>query len=174
MRMLITEEQAQTLYANRSKNAYDRKSAKRAIFARVRRDHPAIGRNKFTVFVEDPLNPLYRVIRSKYNKQPLDDGRPEPAVVEVTGLPVAAAVRAADPAAAPAVKAKPAAKKAAAKPAVKKAVAKPAAKKAAAKPAVKKVAAKKAPAKAAPAKKAPAKAASKAVKPAAKAPAKRK
>ena len=141
MKLFCSEVQAQALLNARKLPARERKAVKRTIFGSIHMEHKLPKQPKVVVFVENPDNPMYRQLRDKRTKLPLDDGRPEPVVV-----PVAKAVKpkkvAVKKAAAPAkAVAKTPAKKAPAK-----AVVKPAAKKAPAK-AVVKPAAKKAPAK---------------------------
>ena len=128
MQVKCTEVQAQALLVARRYNHHDRKTAKRLVFAEIRRDNPSLRVGKFVLFIENPANELYRVLRDKRTKLPVDDGRPEPVIAFAPGLE--------------AIVKKVAAKKPAVKVAAKKA---PAVKVAAKKPAVK-VAAKKAPA----------------------------
>ena len=127
MHIKCTPAQADAFVAARSLSTYNRKAAKKRIFAEIRRQHPQARARKFVLFVADPSNPLYCVLRDKATKLPLDDGRPEPVQL---AAPVAQAK------AAPGVRAitKAVAKKAAP---AKKAVVKAPAKKVAAKPAAK-------------------------------------
>jgi hypothetical protein len=136
--MKITEQQAQTLLHARKMSRHDRSSVKKRVFAEVKRQHGIPSATKITLFIENPKNPLYCVIRDKRSKLPLDNGVPDVAKPVVKAQsPVTAK--------APAAKA-PAAKAPAKAPAAKAPAAKVAAKKAPAK-APAKVAAKKAPAK---------------------------
>ena len=157
MKLFCSEVQAQALLNARKLPARERKAVKRTIFASIHMEHKLAKQPKIVVFVENPDNPMYRQLRDKRTKLPLDDGRPEPVVVPVVK----------------AVKPKKASTKKVAAKSVAKAPAKKAPAKAVVKPAAKKVPAKKAPAKAVvkpAAKKAPAKAVVKATaKPAAKA-----
>jgi len=163
----ITEEQAATLLAARTKPSYERKRIKKSVFSAVHSKYPSIGRAKIRIFIENPNNPDYLVLRDKATGKPFGVTVPDP-------VPVTQAV---SPAAEPAKPAKP---KAAAKPAKAAAPAKEPAKKAAVKPKAAKPAAAKAAPKAAkaavkpkaaakPAAKVAAKAAPKAAKPAVKA-----
>lgn len=145
MQIKIDATYCQRLLAARTSS--NRRNLKRGIFSEIRSRYN-VPTTKFVVFVEDPSNPLYGVLRSKYNKQPLDDGQPAPAA-EVPVAPAKAVVKRATPTKKAAVKviAKAPAKKTAAKPAAKKAApAKAPAKKAAAKPVAKKAAPAKKPA----------------------------
>ena len=154
----ISEAQAQRLLEARTKDRYQRKNIKKAVFSEVRREHGIPYSTKFRIAIENPDNPMYLVVRNKRTDQPLTNGLPDPVVTTAASAPaahvatpvpaapaaaVASAVSkvAAKKAAAPAKKAAPAAKAPAKKaaPAVKKAPAKkaapvkaPAAKKAAA------------------------------------------
>ena len=149
--MFITETQARALLAARTLTGHVRKSTKRSIMQQIHKDHPAIGNQKIVLFIENPDNPYYAVIRSKRTKLPLDDGKqaalPAPKA-KAPAKKVAAKKPAAKVAAkkVPAKKAAPVAKKPAAKVAAKKVPAKKAApvvKKAAPKAVAKKTAAKK-------------------------------
>lgn len=130
--MLISETQARALLAARTLNTSARKATKRSIMRQIHADHPAIGGKKIVLFIENPDNPMYCIIRDKRTKLPLDDGKVAP-----KALP---APKTAAPAKKVAAKKVPAKKVAAAKPAVKVAAKKVPAKKAA--PAAKKVIAK--------------------------------
>lgn len=91
----------------------------RAIFRKIKEEAGLNQSKKIVVFIENPLNPLYRVIRDANTKMPLDDGHgviPEIAAVELPAKPVAKPKKTSP------------AKKASTKPAAKKATAKPAAK----------------------------------------------
>ena len=143
MHIKCTPAQADAFVAARSLSTYNRKAAKKRIFAEIRRQHPQARARKFVLFVADPSNPLYCVLRDKATKLPLDDGRPEPVqlAASVAQAKAAPGVRAKAVAkkAAPAKKAvvKAPAKKAVVKAPAKKAVVKAPAKKVAAKPAAK-------------------------------------
>jgi hypothetical protein len=144
--MKITEQQAQALLAARKLSAYTRKAEKKKIFSAIKSEHGIPRSTKIVLCIENPANELYRVIRDKRSRLPLDNG-----VQEAAKAPVVAQSPAAKAAAKKAVPAKAAAKKAVpAKAAAKKAVpAKAAAKKAVpAKAAAKKAVPAKAPAKA--------------------------
>lgn len=149
--MFITETQARALLAARTLTGYLRKNTKRSIMQQIHKDHPAIGNQKIVLFIENPDNPYYAVIRSKRTKLPLDDGKqaalPAPKA-KAPAKKVAAKKPAVKVAAkkVPAKKAAPAAKKVVAKAPAKKVVAKkaaPVAKKAAPKAVAKKTTAKK-------------------------------
>ena len=174
MHIKCTPAQADAFVAARSLSTYNRKAAKKRIFAEIRRQHPQARARKFVLFVADPSNPLYCVLRDKATKLPLDDGRPEPVqlAAPVAQAKAAPGVRAITKAVAKkAAPAKKAVVKAPAKKAVVKAPAKKAVVKAPAKKAVVKAPAKKAVVKA-PAKKVAAKPAAKPAKAVSKAPAK--
>jgi hypothetical protein len=81
MQVKCTPAQAAAFVAARSLNRYDRKVIKARLFAQIRREHPAVSAKKFVLFVENPDNPLYCVLRDKRTKLPLDDGRPEPVAI---------------------------------------------------------------------------------------------
>ena len=136
MHIKCTPAQADAFVAARSLSTYNRKAAKKRIFAEIRRQHPQARARKFVLFVADPSNPLYCVLRDKATKLPLDDGRPEPVqlAAPVAQAKAAPGVRAITKAVAK--KAAPA-KKAVVKAPAKKAVVKAPAKKVAAKPAAK-------------------------------------
>jgi hypothetical protein len=152
--MKITEQQAQALLDARKLSTYGRKAEKKRIIAEVKRQHGIPSATRIRLAVENPENPLYRVIRDKKTRLPLDNG------VAEAPKPV---VKAQSPVTAKSTAAKTVAKKAPAKVAAKKAAPAPAKKavpaKAPAKKAVpaKKAAAKKAVPAKAPAKKAPTK-----------------
>jgi len=141
--MKVTEQQAQALLAARKLSAYDRKAEKKKIFSAIKAEHGIPSSTKIVLCIENPANELYRVIRDKRSRLPLDNG-----VQEAAKAPVVAQSPAAKAAAKKAVPAKAATKKAVpAKAAAKKAVPAKAAAKAVAKKAVPaKAAAKKAPA----------------------------
>lgn len=112
------------IYGSKGKRNRAGRDASRAIFRKIKQEAGLPQSKKIVVFIENKDNPLYRVIRDKFTKLPLDDGRGHvPVIVEAKKEP---------------------AKKAPAKPATT--AKKVAAKKAPAKPATpaKKVAAKKA------------------------------
>jgi hypothetical protein len=133
MQMLITEVQAKALRDNRvnstkrdgAKRYYNStgKRIKRGIYADIRRAHGIATGTKIVFFIDNESNPLYRVIRDKRTKLPLDDGKVAPVaapalpspVVDVVAKPVKATKA---PAAKKAVAAKAPAKKAPAKKAV--------------------------------------------------------
>jgi uncharacterized membrane protein len=151
MKMFITEQQAQALLAARKLSAYGRKAEKKKIFSAIKSEHGIPRSTKIVLCIENPANELYRVIRDKRSRLPLDNG-----VQEAAKAPVVAQSPAAKAAAKKAVPAKAAAKAVTKAPAKKAVPAKAAAKKAVpAKAAAKAVAKKAVPAKAV-AKKAPA------------------
>ena len=129
MQILCTTSQAETLLKARSLAPYDRKKAKRVVMQQIHEMHDLPSKPAIVLFVENPNNPLYRVIRNKQTKLPLDDGRPEPkAKAPAVATPVADKAKA--KAAADKAKAKAVADKAKAKAAADKAKAKAAADKA--------------------------------------------
>ena len=136
MHIKCTPAQADAFVAARSLSTYNRKAAKKRIFAEIRRQHPQARARKFVLFVADPSNPLYCVLRDKATKLPLDDGRPEPVQLAASVAQAKAAPGVRAIAKAVAKKAAPA-KKAVVKAPAKKAVVKAPAKKVAAKPAAK-------------------------------------
>ena len=95
-RMFISETQAQTLLDAREKP--NRAAVKRAVFREVRQQYGIPTSTRLKVAVEDPSNPLWRVLRNKRTGLALDNGLPEP-VVEKAASP---AKKAASPKAAPA------------------------------------------------------------------------
>ena len=113
MQILCTVAQAETLLNARNRPQPERKRIKREVFNQIHAMHGLPKRPRITLFVENPNNPLYRILRDKSTKLPLDDGRPEPVVVARVKAPVPAIT-------AKAVKAAPA-KKVAAKAAPAKA-----------------------------------------------------
>ncbi len=121
----LTQDQAARMLAARTGNAYTRKAVRKAVFAEVRRTYPSIGRTKLRVAIENPDNPLYLVLRNKYNGEQLGITTPDPVVVKQAVSPAAtpAVAKPAAPAAKPAKAAAPAKKTA---PAKKVAPAKPA------------------------------------------------
>jgi hypothetical protein len=116
MKMFITEQQAQALLAARKLSAYGRKAEKKKIFSAIKTEHGIPRSTKIVLCIENPANELYRVIRDKRSRLPLDNG-----VQEAAKAPVVAQSPAAKAAAKKAVPAKAAAK-AAAKAVTKKAV----------------------------------------------------
>lgn len=148
----ITEKQGEALLAIRKDfkagkiNTYERKRRKGVIMDQIHKDHETIlgkrGRygKKIKLFIENPDNPLFLVIRDKRTGMPFDDGKPEakkPAITLVKPVTKAKPKVTAKAAAKKvATKAKPAAKKASAKKAATKA--KTPAKKSAAKKTAKK------------------------------------
>ena len=124
-KMLISSQQAQSLLAARKMYNSARKAEKKKIFAAIKSEHGIPSSKKIVLFIENPNNPLYRVIRDAKTKLPLDNG-------------------VAEPVATPTVAKSPAVKAAAKKAPVKAAAKKVTAKKAPVKTPTKKVAAKKA------------------------------
>ena len=74
--MKITTAQAETLLKARSSS--NRRSIKRSVFAGIHRTFPMTRGHKLAIFIENPENPLYCVLRDKRTKMPLDDGVPAP------------------------------------------------------------------------------------------------
>jgi nucleoid-associated protein YgaU len=138
--MKITEQQAQALLDARKLSTYGRKAEKKRIIAEVKRQHGIPSATRIRLAVENPENPLYRVIRDKKTRLPLNNGvaeAPKPVVQAQSPVTAKSPAKKAVPAKAPAkVAAKVAAKAPAKKAAPAKAPAKVAAKKAAAKKAV--------------------------------------
>ena len=91
-RMFISEAQAQTLLDARGEP--NRKALKRAVFRELRQQYGIPTSTRLKVAVEDPGNPLWRVLRNKRTGLALDNGLPE-AVVEKAASP---AKKAASPA----------------------------------------------------------------------------
>lgn len=136
MQMKITTQQVEALLKARGLPTSQRKAEKRRIFQSIHTMYNLPKTQKIVLFIENPGNPLYAVIRDKRTKLPLDDGKPSP----VAAAPVEAVKAKAAPKAKPVVKAPAKATKVAAKVAkapakATKVAAKPA--KAAPKPAVK-------------------------------------
>ena len=130
--MKITEQQAQALLNARKLSTYARSAEKKRIIAEVKRQHGIPSGTKIVLFIENPNNPLFRVIRDKRTRMPLDNGVPDTAkpVVQAKSPAAKAPVKVA--AKAPVkVAAKVMAKKTPAKKAPAKAPVKVAAKKAA-------------------------------------------
>ena len=148
----ITLAQANELLNARKMNRSARLAVKKRVFAQIHKDHNLPKSQKIKLFIENPSNKLYCVIRDKRTGTPLDNGLPEAALTTGTA-PKGVGVK------------KPAVQAPVKKAPVKKAPAKKVAVKAAAKKAPVKKVAVKAPVKAA-AKKAPAKLVKKAEKPA--------
>ena len=109
-RMFITEAQAQTLLEARGKP--NRVGIKRIVFRELRQQYGIPTSTRLKVAVEDPSNPLWRVLRNKRTGLALDNGLPEP-VVEKAASPAKKAASPAKKAASPAKKAASPAKKAA-------------------------------------------------------------
>jgi len=151
--MKITEQQAQALLDARKLSTYGRKAEKKRIIAEVKRQHGIPSATRIRLAVENPENPLYRVIRDKKTRLPLDNG------VAEAPKPV---VKAQSPVTAKSTAAKTVAKKAPAKVAAKAPAKKAVPAKAPAKVAAKAPAKKAVPAKAPAKKVAPAKAPAKA------------
>jgi hypothetical protein len=107
MKMFITEQQAQALLAARKLSTYARKAEKKKIFSAIKSEHGIPRSTKIVLCIENPANELYRVIRDKRSRLPLDNG-----VQEAAKAPVVAQSPAAKAPAKKAVPAKAAAKKA--------------------------------------------------------------
>lgn len=102
----ITVAQANALLDIRRKfkagqiNNYTRKAQKKAVMMEIHRQHRAVigdyvrrGGKRIKLFIENPDNPLYCVIRKKSDGMPFDDGQPEAvAVIPATETPVETAV----------------------------------------------------------------------------------
>ena len=101
-RMFITEAQAQTLLEARGKP--NRVGIKRIVFRELRQQYGIPTSTRLKVAVEDPSNPLWRVLRNKRTGLALDNGLPEP-VVEKAASPAKKAASPAKKAASPAKKA---------------------------------------------------------------------
>jgi hypothetical protein len=72
--MKITEQQAQALLNARKLSTYARSAEKKRIIAEVKRQHGIPSGTKIVLFIENPNNPLFRVIRDKRTRMPLDNG----------------------------------------------------------------------------------------------------
>lgn len=90
MQMKITQVQASRLLAARQLSGDTQKTARKAVFEEIRRDHGIGLATKIRVAVEDPSNPMYLVIRNKRTGMPLDNGIPAPIPVAVASVPVEA------------------------------------------------------------------------------------
>jgi hypothetical protein len=75
--MKITEQQAQALLNARKLSTYARSAEKKRIIAEVKRQHGIPSGTKIVLFIENPNNPLFRVIRDKRTRMPLDNGVPD-------------------------------------------------------------------------------------------------
>ena len=73
--ILCTETQARRLLAARNLPIYSRKAEKKAVFQQIHAAYSIPKTQKFVLFIENPMNPLYRVLRDKRTKLPLDDGK---------------------------------------------------------------------------------------------------
>lgn len=93
--VVISKETAQAIYATRSiKNTYDRKDAKKRIFASIKSANgiPASTRLKINILNED--NPQYLQVRNKRTGVALTNSLPEPTIAMVQGASVANAAKA--------------------------------------------------------------------------------
>ena len=108
--MKISEQQAQALLNARKLSTHARKTEKKRIIAEVKRQHGIPSGTKIVLFIENPNNPQYCVIRDKRTRMPLNNGVPDaPKPVVQAKSPVTAKSPAAKaPAKAPAKKAAPA------------------------------------------------------------------
>jgi hypothetical protein len=75
--MKITEQQAQALLNARKLSTYARSAEKKRIIAEVKRQHGIPSGTKIVLFIENPNNPLFRVIRDKRTRMPLNNGVPD-------------------------------------------------------------------------------------------------
>lgn len=78
MQIKITEEQATRFLALRTLPYYEKLQGRRALYREIRNDHGLPTSIRMRIAVENPNNPMYRVIRDKHSGLPLDDGRTEP------------------------------------------------------------------------------------------------
>lgn len=102
-------------YGSKGKRSRVGRDASRAIFRKIKQEAGLPQSKKIVVFIENKDNPLYRVIRDKFTKLPLDDGRGHvPVIVEAKKEPAkkVAAKKAPAKPATPAKKVAQAAKKA--------------------------------------------------------------
>lgn len=128
-KMYISKPQAEALLAARKLSSSARKAEKSRIFRAIKADHGIPASTKIVLCIENPANGLYRVIRDKASRVPLDNGIQEQVKAPVKAKSVASksAAKKATPVKAPA---KAATKKASVKAPTKKASVKTAAKKA--------------------------------------------
>jgi hypothetical protein len=75
--MKITEQQARTLLNARKLGKYARSAEKKRVIAEVKRQHGIPSGTKIVLFIENPNNPQYCVIRDKRTRMPLDNGVPD-------------------------------------------------------------------------------------------------
>ncbi len=78
MQMKITTQQAEALLKARGLTYSARKAEKKRIFASIHTMFSIPRTTKFVLFIENPNNPLYCVLRDKRTKLPLDDGKVDP------------------------------------------------------------------------------------------------
>lgn len=98
MQMKITKTQCDDLIANRVNSTKDSRgkrrynfkgrAVKRQIYSQIKRDHGIPSNRKIVMFLDNPENPLFCVVRDRTTRIPLDDGK-VPAVQQITP-PVAA------------------------------------------------------------------------------------
>lgn len=76
------------IYGSKGKRNRAGRDASRAIFRKIKQEAGLPQSKKIVVFIENKDNPLYRVIRDKFTKLPLDDGRGHvPVIVEAKKEP---------------------------------------------------------------------------------------
>ena len=76
--MKCTPAQAiELLRIRRNMSGRARKSAKMAIIKAIKRANNIASHKRIVLFIENPANPLYCVIRDRTSKLPMDDGKPE-------------------------------------------------------------------------------------------------
>lgn len=76
------------IYGSKGKRNRAGRDASRAIFRKIKQEAGLPQSKKIVVFIENKDNPLYRVIRDKFTKLPLDDGRGHvPVIVEAKKKP---------------------------------------------------------------------------------------
>jgi hypothetical protein len=88
--MKITEQQAQALLSARKLSTYARKAKKKGIFSAIKAEHGIPRSTKIVLCIENPANELYRVIRDKRSRLPLDNGVQEAAKAPVVAQSPAA------------------------------------------------------------------------------------
>jgi len=76
--MKCTPTQAnELLRIRRTMSGLARKFAKMAIIKAIKRANNIASHKRIVLFIENPANPLYCVIRDRTSKLPMDDGKPE-------------------------------------------------------------------------------------------------
>ena len=83
-KLKISKELAeQFMQARLIQGEHSRKIERRKLMKLVHAEFPALStRIKFKIAVENPNNPLHRIVRDKHTGVPFDDGQPEPLSLE--------------------------------------------------------------------------------------------